>query len=63
MSSFAIVLTDEEINHTALALQRAITGNENKDAVKVFEGIQEKLDPYISDATKQAITVMKIFKI
>lgn len=59
MSSFYLTLTDEEINYIYLAAERAMCGNSNKEAVKVFEGIQEKLAPYTDDGTKMAATIMK----
>lgn len=61
MSEFLINLTEEEIDHVYLATQKCIKGNENRDAVKVFEGIQKKLDPYASDSTLTAIAIMKQF--
>jgi len=63
MSEFLISLSEEEIDHIYLATQRCIKGNENKDAVSVFEGIQKKLDPYASDSTLTAISIMKQFNL
>ena len=58
MSSFLIDLTEEEITHAYLAVCRAIKGNENKDAVKVFSDIRKKFDPYVSEGTKMAGEMM-----
>ena len=60
MSSFLIELTDNEIMHTYLALQRAINGNTNMEAVNVFQTIKRKLEPYVDDSTKLTATIMQI---
>lgn len=60
MSSFYIELTDKEIVHICLATAKAIKGNGNKDAVNTFETVLKKLEPYIDDATKMSVQLMKV---
>lgn len=60
MSSFYIELTDKEIVHVSLATAKAIKGNGNQDAVNTFESVLKKLEPYIDDATKMSVQMMKI---
>ena len=60
MSDFLICLTEEEINHAYLAVNKATIRNGNEDAVKVFESVLEKLRPYAGEATKMAADLMRI---
>ena len=61
MSSFYIELTDDEIDNAYLALCHAIKNNGNAEAVKSFESVLSKLDPYASDITKMVGSTMKVF--
>lgn len=61
MSSFYIELTGDEVEHAYLAVCRAIKNNTNIEAVKSFESILSRLDPYVSDVIRTTGSLMKQF--
>lgn len=60
MSSFLIELEEKEIDNICLVLTHAKRNNQNKQAVKEFDELRNKLLPYASSTIPTAIKILEL---